>query len=85
MDSTLTWWDSIQPDWRSFERRKVSQRVCGGWGVLDASHINGLLNVVILVYWWVRLLKEQKPKDAVRADYEKFADDVTWVFSTISN
>ena len=85
VDSTLTWWDSIQPDWRSFERRKVSQRVCGGWGVLDASRINGLLNVVILVYWWVRLLEEQKPKDAVRADYEKFADDVAWVFSTISN
>ena len=85
VDSTLTWWDSIQPDWRSFERRKVSRKVCGGWAVLDAPRINGLLNVVILVYWWVRLLEEQKPKDAVRADYEKFADDVAWVFSNISN
>jgi hypothetical protein len=86
VDSVFAWWGSIQPNWRSFERGKVSREVCGGWDVIYAPRINGLLNVVILVYWWVRVLEEQGPKDGVlRADYERFADDVAWVFSSLSN
>ena len=85
VDSTLTWWGCIQPDWRTFEHGKVSREVCGDWDVLYAPRINGLLNVVILAYWWARVLEEQKPKDAVHADYEQFADDVAWVFSNLSS
>ena len=85
VDSVFAWWGSIQPSWRSFKRGKISRNVHGEWDTLYAPHINGLLNVVILVYWWVRILEEQKPRDGIRADYEQFADDVAWVFSNLSN
>jgi len=85
VDSVFTWWGSIQPDWRSFERGSISRDVRGEWDVLYAPRVNGLLNVVMLVYWWVRILEEQKPKGSVRADYERFAGDVAWVFSNLSD
>ena len=40
--------------------------------------------MVILVYWWSRILEEQKPTVGVGADYEFFADDVSWVLSNLS-
>jgi len=83
VDSILAWWGSLQPSWRSFKRGAVSRGVQGDWAALHAPRINGLLNVVILVYWWARIL-EQDPVGGVRADYEYFADDVAWVFSQLS-
>ena len=83
VDSIFVWWGSIQPSWRSFERGKVSREVRGEWDTLYSPCINGLLNVVILAYWWVRILEEQKPEDGVRTHYEQFADDVAWVFSNL--
>ena len=50
VDSVLRWWSSIQPSWRTFECSKPSCEVWGGWDVLHAPRINGLLNVVMLVY-----------------------------------
>ena len=58
--------------------------VYGGWDALCAPRINGLLNVVMLVYWWARVLEEQCVGDSTRADYENFADDVAWVLSNLS-
>lgn len=84
VDSVIVWWGSIQPSWRSFERGEVSRGVHGEWDALCASRINGLLNVVMLVYWWARVLKEQCVGDSTRADYENFADDVAWVLSNLS-
>ena len=84
VDSIFVWWGSLQPPWRLFERGKVSREVQGGWDCLRAPRINGLLNIVVLVYWWGRILEEQKPEAGVRADYEQFADDVAWVFSNLS-
>lgn len=84
VDSTFAWWASIQPSWRTFERGRVSREVHGGWDVLHAPRINGLLNVVMLVYWWISVLEEHKPEGSSRADYEFFADDVAWVFSNLS-
>ena len=83
VDSVFIWWGSIQPSWRSFERGVVSRRVRGKWGALYAPRINGMLNVVILVYWWILVLEEQKPKDGDRADYDFFADDVSWALSQL--
>jgi hypothetical protein len=83
-DSVLAWWASIQPSWRTFERGSVSREVKGGWDVLRTTRINGLLNIVILVYWWVRILEEEEPEGGVRADYEIFAEDVAWVFSNLA-
>lgn len=83
--SVFAWWSSIQPSWRTFKQGgKASRVVDGKWGTLYAPRINGLLNVVILAYWWVEVLEKQKPEDGSRADYEEFADDVAWVFSKLS-
>ena len=79
MDSILSWWGSIQLEWRSFERGVVSREVQGDWGGLRAPDINRLLNVAILVYWWGRILEECWPEDGVRANYKFFAEDVAWV------
>lgn len=85
VDSVFTWWASIQPPWRSFQRDVISREIQGGWGDLHAPHINGLLNVVILAFWWVRFLEEQNPKgSSIRTDYEFFANDVAWVLSHLS-
>jgi hypothetical protein len=83
VDSIFTWWATIQPPWRSFERTKVSRAVKGGWGSLLAPRINGILNVVMLVYWWFKILEEENPEGSIRTDYELFADDVAWVFSNL--
>ena len=84
VDSIFVWWGSIQPSWRVFERGKVSREVGGEWEILCAPSINGLLNVVILAYWWAKILKEDGPKGGVRTDYEFFAEDVSWVLSNLS-
>jgi hypothetical protein len=84
VDSVFRWWGSIQPYWRTFERGQVSREVNGDWDALYATRINGLLNVVMLAYWWVRILDEEKPEDGVRADYEFFVEDIAWVFANLS-
>ena len=83
IDSILAWWGSLQPSWRSFQRDRVSREILGDWDVLYAPRINGLLNVVILVFWWSQLLEEHKSEGGARADYEFFADDVAWVISCL--
>ena len=85
VSSILTWWASIQPPWRVIKREKVSREVLGGWDDLRAPRINGLLNVVILVYWWIKFLDELEPGGSARADYEWFAEDVAWVFLKLSS
>jgi len=84
-DSVFEWWALIQPPWRKFKRGKVSREVQGGWDALCATGINGLLNVVVLAYWWVRILEEDKPEDSVRAEYEVFIEDVAWVLSNLAS
>ena len=81
VDSVLRWWGSIQPSWRILEPAVVSRQVEGDWEAIRAPGINGLLNVVILVYWWSRILEEHEPEGGIRAEYELFADEVAWVFS----
>ena len=83
VDSIFVWWGSIQPSWRVFERGKVAREVDGEWDVLHAFSINGLLNVVMLVYWWARVLEEDEPEGGMRTEYEFLADDVAWVLSHI--
>jgi hypothetical protein len=82
-DSIFVWWALIQPSWRSFKRGEVSRKIQGGWDALHAPRINGLLNVVMLAYWWAKTLEEGELEDGFRADYEQFADDVAWVFCNL--
>ena len=83
VDSIFVWWAFIQPSWRSFKRGEVSRKIRGGWDVLHVPRVNGLLNVVMLAYWWAKVLEEEGPEDGMRADYEQFADDVAWVFCNL--
>ena len=84
-DSVFEWWTCIQPPWRKFKRGQVSREVRGEWDALCATGINGLLNVVVLAYWWIRILEEDKPGDSMPAEYELFAEDVAWVFSNLAS
>ena len=84
VDSVFEWWGLVQPTWRSFVRGRVCHEVNGGWDALRAPQINGLLNIVILAYWWVRTLDEVEPAGSSRVDYELFAEDVAWVLSKLS-
>ena len=84
VDLVFAWWRSLQPSWRMFQHSTVSHTVKGDWGVLHAPRINGLLNVVILIYWWAWVLEEQEPGGGAHADYEFFADDVAWVLLHLS-
>ena len=82
-DSILGWWGSIQPSWRTFERGGASREVNGSWEGLYAPRINGLLNIVILAYWWASILGKDGLEDGDRENYEFFADDVAWVLSKL--
>ena len=85
VDSALAWWASLQPSWRSFWRDRASREVKGGWGVLYCPRTNGVLSIVILVYWWAQVLETDKQQDGTRTDYESFAEDVAWVLSKLSD
>lgn len=78
----IKWWIGIQPDWRRLKRGKTS-RVEGDFMCLYQPGINGLLNVVILVFWWASILKERS--EPVGADYCWFVSDVTWVLSHLTS
>ena len=85
VDSVFAWWTFLQPPWRKFKCGRVRREVGGEWGILYAPRANGLLSIVVLVYWWAKVLEEQKPVDGLRADYELFAEDVAWVISNLYN
>lgn len=93
LGSTIVqWWIFIQPDWRGDELKcgeisrdegpsEASQdEEC--WERLYQPGINGLLNIVILVYWWARILKERG--ESADADYRWLVEDITWVLSQLA-
>jgi hypothetical protein len=85
VDCTFAWWASLQPSWRDFRRDRVSREVKGTWGVLHAPRTNGVLSVVVIVYWWAQVLEKDKRMGSAHADYELFAEDVAWVLSKLPN
>ena len=77
----MEWWIFVQPRWRKIKPKMVS-RVAGDWEHLYQPGVNGLLNIVILAYWWVRILEERgTPIDET---YTWFVSDVTWVLSRLA-
>lgn len=84
VDSAFSWWASLQPTWRTFQRSGASREVQGAWGILYAPRTNGVLSVVILVYWWAQILELDERVHDTRTDYELFAEDVAWVLSELS-
>lgn len=79
--SIVEWWSFIQPMWRRIEPGKVS-RDDGDWERLYHPGINGLLNVIILAYWWAKILEEREAP--VDNSYSWFVSDVTWVLSRLT-
>jgi len=76
------WWISIQPDWRRLKRGEAN-RGDGCWECLYQPGINGLLNVVILVYWWAKA-SEGRGESGDPA-YHWLVEDVTWVLSRLTH
>ena len=78
----IEWWIAIQPDWRKLHSGKVSRHVEGGWERIYQPGVNGLLNIIILAYWWIRILEERGI--AIDESYSWFVSDVTWVLSQLT-
>jgi hypothetical protein len=83
-DTIVQWWISMQPDWRRGELRcGRASRDEGRFESLYQPGINGLLNVVILVYWWASISEERgEPIDVA---YHWLIADVTWVLTQLTH
>ena len=83
-NSVIKWWTLLQPNWHKIKPGEVSHVEKGRkhWMRLYQPGVNGLLNVIILAYWWAKTLKE---RDAPVDDrYSWFVSDVTWVLSQLT-
>ena len=81
--SVVTWWSSLQPSWRKLECG-TSSREEGSLECLSQPGINGLLNLVILAYWWSNGLTESGADSKIEGPrYRWFVADVTWVLSEL--
>ena len=81
-ESIVEWWIYLQPEWRKITLSKIS-RVGGDWRCLYQLGMNGLLNVVVLAYWWIKILEQRE--STVDEAYTWFVSDVTWVFSQLTD
>ena len=45
--------------------------------------MNSLLNVVVLAYWWIKILEQRE--STVDKAYTWFVSDVAWVFSQLTD
>ena len=81
--SVISWWSHLQPSWRKLDYAH-SNRDDGAFGCLVQPGINGLLNIVILAYWWSSgLAKSEDEGGAEGQRYRWFVADVSWVFSRL--
>ena len=82
-NTIVQWWISMQPDWRrSGLRCGTIARDEGKLESLYQPGINGLLNIVILVYWWASILEERGEPAGLA--YHWLLADVTWVLSQLT-
>ena len=77
----IEWWIFIQPDWRRIKCGET-HRGSGCWECLYQPGINGLLNIIILVYWWAKTLEEGGKSGDMA--YCWLVEDVTWVLSQLA-
>ncbi|KAJ7907524.1 hypothetical protein B0H13DRAFT_1618324 [Mycena leptocephala] len=77
------WWDSLQPEWRKKgkEGEWIMEGEYGGggreWGPLYRWGINGMLNVVVSLYFWG--CGVMGGTDAALLSWEKAIHDCTWM------
>ncbi|KAJ7060050.1 hypothetical protein C8F01DRAFT_1254165 [Mycena amicta] len=77
------WWTGMQPAWRGrTDDRKPGKGDADGqaWEGLYVSGVNGMVNVVVSLYWWG--CKEKLGLGA-SAEWIEAAEDVEWVLSGI--
>ena len=80
--SVIKWWSSLQPSWRVLECG-TDAREEGPLECLWQPGINGLLNIVILAYWWSNGLKSSTDSCGEEERYRWFTSDVLWVLSKL--
>ena len=81
--SVISWWSHLQPNWRKLDCAG-SNRDNGTFDCLVQPGINGLLNVVILAYWWSDgLAKSEGVGETEGHRYRWFVADVSWVLSKL--
>lgn len=81
--SVITWWSSLQPAWRKL-KCGTPNRDNGAFNSLAQPGINGLLNIIILAYWWSDGLAEMGTNsDEESIKYQWFVDDASWVISKL--
>ena len=79
----VDWWSSLQPSWRVLESGN-EMREEGSFDCLCQPGINGLLNIVILAYWWGNGLEKFSADSHNEEErYRWFANDVSWVLSML--
>lgn len=77
--SVVDWWLALQPRWRALVPGENARKE-GPLDCLCQPGINGLLNVVILAYWWSNGLKGSPVDSRSEGErYRWFVDDVSWV------
>ena len=51
-DAFSKWWTALQPDWRVHEGKIISKEVNGDWGALKRPGLNGIVSVLVALYYW---------------------------------
>ncbi|KAJ7059333.1 hypothetical protein C8F01DRAFT_1255031 [Mycena amicta] len=77
------WWTGMQPDWRGTMDERPGDGEAHGqsWDGLYVSGVNGLVNVVVSLYWWG--CTEKALGCGYSADWIRATKDVEWVFKGI--
>ncbi|PPQ87300.1 hypothetical protein CVT26_000588, partial [Gymnopilus dilepis] len=69
----MTWWTSLQPEWRVSGESLVVSAVDGSWDALRKPGLNGLYSVLVaLLYWGSEAVKDPEKHDA----WSRAVDDV---------
>ena len=64
------WWISLQPDWRvSEDGVLMSEELVGDWGALRKPRINGVLGVLVCLFYWGLEVKRNAKQHQGWADH----------------
>lgn len=85
--SFQTWYDGMQPSWRSkvedrWVRAKVGRKKLD-WELLDVRGVNGMLTVIATLYWWGMAVRNHSQDEY--DEWEAAVDDVSWVLQKMGH
>ncbi|PPQ81291.1 hypothetical protein CVT26_015193, partial [Gymnopilus dilepis] len=58
------WWTVLQPEWRILDGKVVAERIEGDWETLRRAGLNGLVSVVVALFYWGSAAREDDATDA---------------------